>query len=156
MPKWIPTGYPYSEEWDRDRSGITKKRGLQHAYEKVRKEAQFRVLKSLILTLWPTRNHCFHFCWFAQSVLSFVARSLQNWVIWRPAGAQRWNQRGLRKHVKNMTRKVPTFVTILVQKEGLKKCFFHIFLNASPRWPPRRPRTWPKASPDRPQGPKTL
>ena len=48
MPKWTPKGYPYLEEFDKDRSGITKNRGLQHAYKKMRKEAQFHVLKSLI------------------------------------------------------------------------------------------------------------
>ena len=61
-PTWTPKVYPYLEEWDKDTPRITKKRGLQHAYEKVRKEAQFHVLKGLSLMLSPTRNHCLHFC----------------------------------------------------------------------------------------------
>jgi hypothetical protein len=74
--KWISKGHPYLEECDKDRSGITKNTGLQHVYEKLKKTAQVHVLEELILMVLRGWNHCFHFCQFAPSVSSFVAKSL--------------------------------------------------------------------------------
>jgi hypothetical protein len=50
---WIPKEYPYLEEYDQGRSDITKKKGLQHVYEKVTTAAQVHVLKDLILMSCP-------------------------------------------------------------------------------------------------------
>ena len=66
----------------------------------------------------------------------------------RPGSACRSKKDGSRefkKHVQNVTSKVPTFVTNMLQTEGLKKLFFEVFLVRIPGWSPRRPRTGSKA-----------
>ena len=105
-PPWSAKGYPYLEKCGKDRSGIAKKTGLQHVYEKMTNAAQVHVLKNWTFMCSPTRNQCFHFWRFRQSVPTFVAKRLRNLIIWVPAGARRWKDRGLENTRKTLPNKL--------------------------------------------------
>ena len=90
---------------------------------------------------------CFHFCHWFTNLMSWGG---QRPAQLRPGSACRSKKDGSRefkKHVKNVTSKVPTFVTNVLQNEGLKKWSFCDFLGP-------HPRMVSKASPDRLQGTK--
>ena len=143
--KWSHNGCPKLQECDKDRFGLTKKTGLEHACMKMTKPVQIDALWSLISMPPLARNHCFHFSRFAQSVPNLVAKSLRNWVPGVSMGAQRRKERGSENIEKMPPQKYQQMSQIRSQRRVPESVFFMVFRVPIPGWAPRRPQAGSKA-----------